>query len=105
MARWYPSAERDGQQEAERANCRFLAMKEVDVSGARHNVMIEIGYALKHVHTGRMVFYFQKSEICDSVPFDVSHLAYDEIFDSAEIRTKTQKRIQTILEQAGNGEI
>jgi len=142
LARWYPSAERDGQAEAERANCRLLAMKEVarelnleltdlgtcttgtfdirermyknigdcdifiaDVSGARHNVMIEIGYALRHVDTGRMVFYFQKSEVCDSVPFDVSHLAYDEIFDSAEIKTKTKERIQTILEQARNGEI
>ena len=35
-----------------------------DISGARHNVMIEIGYALKHVDTGRMVFYFQKSDKC-----------------------------------------
>lgn len=142
LARWYPSAEHDGIEEAERANCRLLAVKEVveelnleltdlgtcttgtfdirermyanieecdifiaDVSGARHNVMIEIGYALKHIDTGRMVFYFQKSDTCKSVPFDVSHLAYDEIVDSAEIRTKTKKRIQTILEQARIGEI
>ena len=141
LARWYPSAEHDGREEAERANCRILAMKEVakelnleltdlgtcttgtfdirkrmyanieecdifiaDVSGARHNVMIEIGYALKHVDTGRMVFYFQKSDACNSVPFDVNHLAYDEIVDSAEIKTKTKARIQTILEQARTGE-
>lgn len=31
-----------------------------DLTGARHNVMIEVGYALKHVGTGRMVFYFQE---------------------------------------------
>lgn len=142
LARWYPSEEHDGKEEAERANCRLLAMKEVaeeldleltdlgtcttgtfdirermytnieecdifiaDVSGARHNVMIEIGYALKHVDTGRMVFYFQKSTTCNSVPFDVNHLAYDEIVDSAEIKTKTKARIQTILEQARSGEI
>lgn len=142
LARWYPSAEHDGKDEADRANCRILAMKELadelnlelvdlgtcttgtfdirkkmykdirecdifiaDVSGARHNVMIEIGYALKHVDTGRMVFYFQKSDNCQSVPFDVNHLAYDEIVDSAEIKTKTKARIQTILEQAQNGEI
>lgn len=142
LARWYPSAEHDGKDEADRAECRITAMKEVaeelnlelidlgtcttgtfdirkkmyknirecdifiaDVSGARHNVMIEIGYALKHVDTGRMVFYFQKSDKCNSVPFDVSHLAYDEIVDSAEIKTKTKDRILTILAQARNGEI
>ena len=142
LARWYPSAERDGQDEFDRAECRIKAMKELtsemnlelvdlgtcvtgtfdirkrmyedirecdifiaDISGARHNVMIEIGYALKHVDTGRMVFYFQKSGKCPSVPFDVNHLAYDEIVDSAEIKTKTKARIQTILEQSKNGEI
>lgn len=142
LARWYPSAEHDGQNEFDRAECRIKAMKELtdemnlelvdlgtcvtgtfdirkrmyedirecdifiaDISGARHNVMIEIGYALKHVDTGRMVFYFQKSEKCPSVPFDVNHLAYDEIVDSAEIKTKTKARIQTILEQSKNGEI
>ncbi len=142
LARWYPSAERDGKEEAERAECRIKAMQELadelnlelvdlgtcttgtfdirkrmyenirdcdifiaDVSGARHNVMIEIGYALKHVDTGRMVFYFQKSDKCPTVPFDVNHLAYDEITDSGQIKTKTKSRILTILEQAKNGEI
>lgn len=142
LARWYPSAEHDGKDEADRADCRIRAMKELaddlnlelvdlgtcvtgtfdirkrmyedirecdifiaDISGARHNVMIEIGYALKHVDTGRMVFYFQKSDKCPSVPFDVNHLAYDEIVDSAEIKTKTKARIETILEQSKNGEI
>lgn len=142
LARWYPSTERDGKDEADRADCRIKAMKELadelnlelvdlgtcitgtfdirkrmyedirecdifiaDISGARHNVMIEIGYALKHVDTGRMVFYFQKSDKCPSVPFDVNHLAYDEIVDSAEIKTKTKARIQTILEQSITGEI
>ncbi len=142
LARWYPSEERDGKDEADRANCRIAAMKELaeelnlelvdlgtcttgtfdirnkmykdirecdifiaDVSGARHNVMIEIGYALKHVDTGRMVFYFQKSDKCPQVPFDVSHLAYDEIVDSGEIKTKTKKRLETILAQAKCGEI
>lgn len=76
-----------------------------DLSGARHNVMIEVGYALKHVGTGRMAFYFQKGEKCTAVPFDVNHLAYDEIVDSSEIKTKTKGRILKILEQAKNGEI
>ena len=30
-----------------------------DLTGARHNVMVEVGYALQYVGTGRMVFYFQ----------------------------------------------
>ena len=76
-----------------------------DLSGSRHNVMIEVGYALKHVGTGRMAFYFQKGANCTAVPFDVNHLAYDEIVDSSEIKTKTKGRILKILEQAKNGEI
>lgn len=76
-----------------------------DLSGARHNVMIEVGYALKHVGTGRMLFYFQKSDSCSSVPFDVSHLNYVPIVDSGDIRTKVKDRIQSILAQARNGEI
>lgn len=142
LARWYPSAERDGADEAKRAESRVNAIKEVveelglsitdlgtretgtfdirkvmyddiqncdifiaDLSGARHNVMIEVGYALKHVGTGRMVFYFQEGDKCTSVPFDVSHLAYDKIVDSSEIKTKTKSRIQTILKQSREGEI
>lgn len=74
----------------------FLA----DLSGARHNVMIEVGYALKHVGTGRMIFYFQETAKEKQVPFDVNHLSYDLIEDSDDIRTKTKERIITILEQA-----
>lgn len=142
LARWYPSAEKDGADEAARAESRVKAIKEVaeepglsitdlgtrdtgtfdirkvmyddikdcdvfiaDLTGARHNVMIEVGYALKHVGTGRMAFYFQEGEKCKSVPFDVSHLAYDKIVDSSEIKTKTKARIQTILKQSQDGEI
>lgn len=76
-----------------------------DLTGTRHNVMIEVGYALKHVGTGRMLFYFQGSESCNSVPFDVSHLNYVKIVDSAEIKSHVKRRIQTILNQAKNGEI
>lgn len=142
LARWYPSAEKDGEEETSRAKHRIEAMKEVadelgldltdlgtretgtfdirevmykdirecdifiaDLTGARHNVMIEVGYALKHVKTGRMLFYFQKSAKCDKVPFDVNHLNYVPIDDSGDIRTKVKERIQTILRQTKNGEI
>lgn len=76
-----------------------------DLTGTRHNVMIEVGYALKHVGTKRMIFYFQKSKESDSVPFDVSHLQYDTITDSRDIKEKTRRRIVRILQQARNGEI
>lgn len=142
LARWYPSAERDGEPEVSRANHRIEALKAVakdlnleltdlgtretgtfdirevmyrdirdcdifiaDLTGARHNVMIEVGYALKHVGTGRMLFYFQKGDACESVPFDVNHLNYVPIVDSGDIRTTVKDRIKTILTQAKNGEI
>ena len=76
-----------------------------DLSGARHNVMIEVGYALQYVGLGRMLFYFQESEKCCSVPFDVSHLNYVPICDSSEIKTNVKTRIQTILRQSLDGEI
>lgn len=142
LARWYPSAENDGDAEARRAEGRVSAIKEVadelgltitdlgtretgtfdirkvmyddiqdcdifiaDLSGARHNVMIEVGYALQYVGLGRMLFYFQESEKCSSVPFDVSHLNYVPICDSSEIKTNVKTRIQTILRQSLDGEI
>lgn len=142
LARWYPSAEHDGDDEYRKAESRISAIKEIvqqlnleltdlgtretgtfdirdvmyhdirecdifiaDLSGARHNVMIEVGYALKHVKTARMLFYFQASNKCSSVPFDVSHLNYVPIVDSAEIKTSVKARIENILERARNGEI
>lgn len=142
LARWYPSAEKDGGNDFRKAESRIGAMKEIvrelnldmtdlgtretgtfdirevmyhdirecdifiaDLSGARHNVMIEVGYALKHVETARMLFYFQETDNCKSVPFDVSHLNYVPIVDSSEIKTSVKGRIANILEQARNGEI
>jgi hypothetical protein len=72
-----------------------------DLSGSRHNVMVEVGYALKHVNEGRMIFYFQKKvEGEDSVPFDLNGFMYDEISDSAEIAQKVKPRIEAILENS-----
>ncbi len=76
-----------------------------DLSGARHNVMIEVGYALRHISTERMIFYFQETDGCKSVPFDVNHFSYDKISDSSEIREKIKPRIESILAQAEKGEI
>ena len=82
----------DGDEEYRKAESSIGAIKEV-------------GYALKHVKTSRMLFYFQASEKCTSVPFDVSHLNYVPIVDSAEIKTSVKTRIENILGQARNGEI
>jgi hypothetical protein len=76
-----------------------------DLSGARHNVMVEVGYALKHVGTGRMVFYFQPIDDKGKVPFDINHLMYDEINDSAEIKQKVKPRLESILEKSKSGEL
>jgi hypothetical protein len=76
-----------------------------DLTGARHNVMVEVGYALKHINSGRVVFYFQACDACPAVPFDLSGFAYDAISDSREIAQKTKSRIEKILEQVKNGEL
>jgi hypothetical protein len=76
-----------------------------DLSGARHNVMVEVGYALKHVGTGRMVFYFQPKNADDKVPFDLSGFMYDEIHDSAELTEKVKLRLEFILEKTKSGEL
>ncbi|MDR3149802.1 MAG: hypothetical protein LBT88_07325 [Oscillospiraceae bacterium] len=69
-----------------------------DLSGSRHNVMVEVGHALKHINTGNVIFYFQKNvDKSDSVPFDLNGFEYDEINDSAEIEQKVKPRIVSIL--------
>ena len=74
-----------------------------DLSGARHNVMVEVGYALKHVSEGHMVFYFQETKDIKCVPFDLGHLSYIPVNDSADIRTTVKENIKTILEQVKSG--
>ncbi len=68
-----------------------------DLTGARHNVMVEVGYALRYIDAGRMLFYFKKTENCKTVPFDVSGFSFDTIEDSNEINTKVKPRLQRIL--------
>jgi hypothetical protein len=76
-----------------------------DLSGARHNVMVEVGYALKHVGTGRMIFYFQPKDKSDKVPFDLSGFMYDEIHDSAEMAQKVKPRLESVLKKSKAGEL
>lgn len=89
---------------AESYSSKHLLRKN-DIIFARTGGTVGKTYALKHVETARMLFYFQTSDKCKSVPFDVSHLNYVPIVDSAEIKTSVKTRIENILEQARNGEI
>ena len=70
-----------------------------DLTGCRHNVMVEVGYALKHVETGRMVFYFTPTEEYSKPPFDLNGFRYEQINDSAEIQTKVKPLIESILNE------
>ncbi len=76
-----------------------------DLSGARHNVMVEVGYALKHVSEGHMVFYFQETKDVKSIPFDLGHLSCVIVKDSADIRTRVKENIITILNKVKTGSL
>jgi len=76
-----------------------------DLTGLRSNVMIELGYALHHVGTGRMLLLFQPLNDKDKVPFDLSDFRYEEIVDSAQIEEKVKPKIQAILDKVNSGEI
>lgn len=70
-----------------------------DLTGCRHNVMVEVGYALQHVGTGRMLFYFAPTSEYSAPPFDVNGFRYEPINDSAEIQTKVKPLIESILNE------
>ena len=76
-----------------------------DLTGNRHNVMVEVGYALRHVKEGRMIFYFQPKDANDKVPFDLSGFKYEPISDSAEVRLKVKPLIEAILNQVSLGKV
>ena len=76
-----------------------------DLTGNRHNVMIEFGYALKHIGTGRMLLYFQPTEECPTVPFDTNDFRYECISEAAEIKMKLKPHLQEILDKASSGKI
>lgn len=76
-----------------------------DLTGLRHNVMVEVGYALHRINQGRMLFYFQKTPEYDTPPFDLSDFSYEEISDSSHIETKVKPRLETIIKLAAEGKI
>lgn len=71
-----------------------------DLTGARPNVMIEVGMALHHIDSNRVLFYFQPSKDVPSVPFDISGFRYESIVDSSEILTKIEPNIKKIIDSS-----
>lgn len=76
-----------------------------DLTGDRPNVMVEVGYALKHITTKRMLIYYYPIKVGDRPPFDLDGYENISIADSLEIKQKVKPRIERILEMAKTGEL
>lgn len=79
-----------------------------DLTGCRHNVMVEVGYALNsnksnfnelNPDKGRMLFYFAPTDDYSSPPFDLNGFRYERIDDSSEIESKVKPLIESILHE------
>lgn len=79
-----------------------------DLTGCRHNVMVEVGYALNsnkvsfdelNPDKGRMLFYFAPTTDYLNPPFDLSGFRYERIDDSADIESKVKPLIESILNE------
>lgn len=76
-----------------------------DLTGLRPNVMIELGYALHHMKTGRLLLLFNSIDDAERVPFDTSIFRYEEIGEAADIPDKLREHLTDILAQAAAGKI
>jgi hypothetical protein len=77
-----------------------------DLTGLRPNVMIELGYALHHMKTGRLLLLFNPiAPPADKVPFDTNTFRYEQINEAADIPGRLRAHLQEILEKAAAGEI
>lgn len=84
-------------------SCIFNEIKQSDIfiadlTGCRHNVMVEVGYALRSGEN-RMLFFFSPTEEYENPPFDLDGFRYEKISDSAEINLKVKPMIKEILEE------
>jgi len=79
-----------------------------DLTGCRHNVMVEVGYALNssklnfdqlNPEKGRMLFYFASTTEYPNPPFDLNGFRYEQINDSADIGAKVKPLIESILNE------
>ena len=79
-----------------------------DLTGCRHNVMVEVGYALNsnklnfdqlNPEKGRILFYFAPTSDHPNPPFDLNGFRYEQINDSAEIDSKVKPLLESILSE------
>jgi hypothetical protein len=77
-----------------------------DLTGLRPNVMIELGYALNHMHKGRLLLLFNPiAGTAEKVPFDTTTFRYEQIGEAADISAAIKKHLIEILESAKAGKI
>ncbi len=76
-----------------------------DLTGLRSNVMIELGYALNHQGTKRLLLMFDPFGDAQSIPFDTSSFRYEKISEAADIPGKLKGHLEEILASAKAGVI
>lgn len=76
-----------------------------DLTGARHNVMVEVGYALKNVGRKRILFYYMPTTECQDPPFDINGFRCEKISEAADLENAVSKHIEAILRGAEIGEV
>jgi hypothetical protein len=74
-----------------------------DLTGARPNVMVEVGMALKNIPSGRMLFYFKPTDKVKQVPFDLSGYQYHPVKDSRDIDSKVVPALKNIIDELVHG--
>ena len=78
----------------------------IDLSGARHNVCIEAGFAIEHHRKNRLLFMFQPTEPTkgnlgySEPPFDLGTYQQVRLGQASEILTKVKPHIETIWKRA-----
>jgi hypothetical protein len=75
----------------------------VDLTGARPNVCVEAGFALRHHEKSRLIFMFQPNELFAAVPFDLNTYRYELFEEAAEIPARIKPHISSILRGAEIG--
>ncbi len=76
-----------------------------DLTGLRPNVMIELGFALNHQPTKRLLLLFNPFGEATSVPFDTNSFRYQQIGEAADIPNAVRGHLQEILQAAKEGRI
>lgn len=75
----------------------------IDLTGARPNVCVEAGYALRNHEKNRLIFIFQPNKNHKVVPFDLNTFRYELFKDTGEIPEKIKPHISAILRGAEVG--